>query len=454
MQVLSRLILGFLVSVTWFFIPYKNNLTDYSPSRYCAMDDFTSLIRADDGDWVESECLGNVAVVKVRASDATLATIATTADFQRIPSHVDLSDTLGDLTPAQRTAIRNKLQAMGYTTSEINAALPANWASVTLGQVLRFAATRRLKPRWDGVNIVLDGIVQACRDIADVNRRCFNDIDWARLKTIRDDLIAEWNATQTVIRIVIHPITSGLPRWERDAILVLCGQAGYAFDKIRPDTFPTTGELDNFNRANENPLSNGGAWSATALRPSPSNFTLKVVSNVAVSARGATGSAQSYLLATYGPDTEVHVTIATKPATTRVISLILRIVDPTLTTFDGYQITFTAIDAASDTLRYFRWDNNAATQLGSTVNQELSVGDKIGVDMISSTLAGYYKIGAGDWTAIASTTDSTYTLAGNIALEINDLVGAADDFGGGTVVGASLFSHLSKSHLAWAGYRM
>lgn len=142
--------------VAWFICPYKRrNPGQVPPERYCAMDDFSAQIFADGGNWDETEILGDAAIVKVRANAGTLTTINAAAGFIRIPNHVDLNDTLGDLTAGQRTAILGKLLALGYSQNEIDAALPANWQNVTLGQVLRFAARRRLKPKY---NVATDTI--------------------------------------------------------------------------------------------------------------------------------------------------------------------------------------------------------------------------------------------------------------------------------------------------------
>lgn len=160
------------MALAWFICSYKRrNPGEVPPERYCAMDDFTTQIRADGGMWSETEILGDCALVKVHASDATLVLINAGPGFLRIPNHVDLNDTLGDLTANQRQAILDKLQSMGYTLAEIQAALPANWQNVTLGQVLRFAATRRLKPRYDENTdtIILDGSIQPVRSVDSVD---------------------------------------------------------------------------------------------------------------------------------------------------------------------------------------------------------------------------------------------------------------------------------------------
>ena len=156
------------MAIAWFVTNY-NRRNGFFPTRYCAMDDFTAQIEADGGDWTETEVLGGYAIVKVRASAETLTTIAGTAGFYRIPTAA-LDSTLASLTNAQRTAIRNRVEAMGYTTEEITAAFP-NLRNATLRQVLRFAAGRRRKPRYDAVSdaIVLDGEVQSCRSIEDVD---------------------------------------------------------------------------------------------------------------------------------------------------------------------------------------------------------------------------------------------------------------------------------------------
>lgn len=155
------------MAIAWFICPYKRQDAGSSPGRYCAMDDFTGQITADGGTWAETEVLGDCAIVKVRAASGTLTTINAAAGFLRVPNHTNLSDTLGDLTANQRQAILDKLAAMGYSQAEITAALPANWAAVTLRQVLQFAATRRLKPRYDtNTNtIILDGDMQPVKSI-------------------------------------------------------------------------------------------------------------------------------------------------------------------------------------------------------------------------------------------------------------------------------------------------
>ncbi len=164
------------MAIGWFLVPYKR-ITPYTgpgfAGRYCAMLDFSADIKADGGAWRETEVLdtstppnggtAGMALVKVRASAATLTTIGAADGNMRILAKVALTDTLSDLTSTQRNAILNRLQALGYTLAEISDALGgnlANWRTRTFGQLLRFVARRRLKPRYDSGTdaVICDGV--------------------------------------------------------------------------------------------------------------------------------------------------------------------------------------------------------------------------------------------------------------------------------------------------------
>jgi hypothetical protein len=166
------------MAYAWFICPYKRRDriigSVHKVGRYCAMDDFTTQIRSDGGDWSESEVLGNHALVKVRANDVTIAAIAATTGFIRLSAKWTLSDTLGDLTAVQHTTVNNKLLSLGYTQAEIDTAMGATlaqWRTKTFEQLLDLVATRRLKPRYIEATdtIVCDGAVQPVRSIYEVD---------------------------------------------------------------------------------------------------------------------------------------------------------------------------------------------------------------------------------------------------------------------------------------------
>lgn len=143
--------------VRWGFAPYalKDGPVPGQKIRYCAIDDFTTQILADGGDWKEAECLGDYAIVKVRASAATLTAINAAPGFIAIPDRfTDLSLTLGDLTTGERNALTNFLLARGFTQTEITTAIGNTngaWRLKTLRQVLQFALSRWRRPlMFDG----------------------------------------------------------------------------------------------------------------------------------------------------------------------------------------------------------------------------------------------------------------------------------------------------------------
>lgn len=156
--------------IAWFICPYKRQIPPIRPpTRYCAMQDFSDQINADGGEWSETEVLGNCALVKVRASAATLTETNQAPEFMRFPKTA-LSDTLSDLTAGQRQAMKDKLLEMGYPLAEIREALGDDLMDVTLGDVLRFAARRRREGRYDHMsgNIVFDGRIHRPRLVASV----------------------------------------------------------------------------------------------------------------------------------------------------------------------------------------------------------------------------------------------------------------------------------------------
>lgn len=153
--------------VAFFIVPYERVVAPSGRGgRRCAMDRYTAAILADGGEWREAECLGNRCVVKVRAAAGTLTNIATAEGWFRFPLAA-LDNPLSSLTNAQRTAVRNQLTAAGYPAAEVTAAFP-NLSAATVGDVIRFLLTRRLKPRYDPAtdSVIVDGPARACEDVA------------------------------------------------------------------------------------------------------------------------------------------------------------------------------------------------------------------------------------------------------------------------------------------------
>ena len=153
--------------IGWFIVPYKRRIGHPRPIRYCAIDDESSQIHSDGGEWAEVEVLGDQAVVKVRASAATFVSLAT--KYKQLPEDGSLSN----LSPGQKIDLRNELVDAGYGMAEIQASFGNNMSDYTLQDVLHFMASRRLKPRYDPLTdeIVLDGPEQGCGSLDDLDRK-------------------------------------------------------------------------------------------------------------------------------------------------------------------------------------------------------------------------------------------------------------------------------------------
>jgi hypothetical protein len=133
----------------------------------------------------------------------------------------------------------------------------------------------------------------------------------------------------------------------------------------------------------------------------------------------------------FGPDSEVWVTVAAKPAgDLEMVALGLRFQNPDLTTGSGYQAYFqnrTGIDQYG----IYKRVNGSLAVLVSVTGPELQAGDRLLFRAVGATLE-FWLGHAGSWTKVVSTNDSTYTTAGYIALTSKNAVVRLDDFGGGT----------------------
>lgn len=194
--------------------------------------------------------------------------------------------------------------------------------------------------------------------------------------------------------------------------------------------FPTTGILDNFNRAAEDPLSDGGKWSNPLLSGQGS---LEVTSANQCAELDVNNGSAYRSNQTYGPDTEAFITASTVGANDEDASLYLRIRQVGAGTMDAYVLSAAKL-AGTDEWTFSRVDNEVFTVLGAVITQEYSNGDSIGYEAIGSTLTAYYLPSGGSWSALGNRTDGTYPDAGFIGLEIRLSTFRFDDFGGGTVV--------------------
>lgn len=183
--------------------------------------------------------------------------------------------------------------------------------------------------------------------------------------------------------------------------------------------FPTTGVLDNFNRADSSGL--GASWTGSLWAGEP---TFDIVSNAAKSA--ANYRSNYYNVSTFGPDAECYATWSGGRGW-----LYVR-VNGTGATLNAYGCR---AETTVGTNAIIRIDNGVETVLGAAFAIPTS-GDQVGISAVGSTITCYY-----NGVSQATRTDATYSASGYLGFE-----GAGtcvfDNFGGGTIVTATTAQNL------------
>jgi hypothetical protein len=185
---------------------------------------------------------------------------------------------------------------------------------------------------------------------------------------------------------------------------------------------PTTGLLDNFNRADG---SLGANW-VNDLAAQNLDSAMAVASNRCQKNGPAVGNAY-WSGATFGNDCEVYATVGV-PGTS--MQLYARGTGFGTTAAKGYYAAWTASG-----VQLFRFTGGTITALGTLASTApLQPGDKIGLRCVGSTIEAWWKLSIGSWQLVKSTTDSTYPTGGQIGLGTSTTSASFDDFSGGTVV--------------------
>jgi hypothetical protein len=134
------------------------------------MDEYTSEILTEGGNWGNVEVLGGYNIVKVKASDTTLTKLG--GLFLRVPV-ASLDNKLSSLTAAQKTRVRDVINAMGYSDADIQAVLGnfSNIGQKTLAQLLNFIASKRQIGRYSSLtdSIVYDGAIVTPIPVDDID---------------------------------------------------------------------------------------------------------------------------------------------------------------------------------------------------------------------------------------------------------------------------------------------
>lgn len=190
--------------------------------------------------------------------------------------------------------------------------------------------------------------------------------------------------------------------------------------------FPTTGILDNFNRANENPID--PPWTnGIYVFDNP----LAIDTNALVRPGAAYGSA--FLTGPYGPDVEAWAVVDTP--STDGMELAVKIANTGGTVTDFYMVHI-----AGHTGTWQFWKSSGGVQ--STISSpfagvgSMSAGDSFGFEVIGDDLTAYFKPAAGAWSAPLFTgNDSEFSgLSGGLGLLFQNATWRIDTVGGGDPV--------------------
>jgi len=360
------------MALGWFIAPYKWRSNGPRTFRHCAMDDFTSDIFAEDGDWTEAEIDDDKAIVLVRATNATLNRIA-------------------------------------------------------LGSDVQFTKIDDPVPYWKPTRISsINGEEYENRDLADMTKYLFDDQAWGNLKALAETVANQ--SKQGYVKVAKGD-------WRITAqLLVLLGKAGYGLDKVSTGTFPTVSTvLDNFDRADATTV--GAGW--TLLYSWTGAGDWGISSNRLYNPDTTTFAAYYFNASTYGPDTEVYVTLVTLPGSiSDNCDLFLRAQTPG-TNFDAYSVSV-SFNSSPFPWTVYEYTDHVGTAIGASATQAVAAGEKIGVEIIGRVITGYIYTG-GTWSAVLTRTDTSspyYDSAGYIGLYLPGIntTHRWDDFSGGTVV--------------------
>lgn len=191
--------------------------------------------------------------------------------------------------------------------------------------------------------------------------------------------------------------------------------------------FPTTGILDNFNRADENPLDGGGNWGDRLT-----NNDLQILSNRAAGTGANVLNSRYWAASQFGPDCEVYYSVPVINVSPDYLRLWIRIQNPGAANETGYMMQW--LNDANGCKIFKETARESYSQLAVNAAARFAANDQIGMEAIGTTITVYQ-----NGTSVVSVSDGTTTGAGYIAIGCRSTIFRLDDFGGGTVVPAATF---------------
>jgi RHS repeat-associated protein len=195
--------------------------------------------------------------------------------------------------------------------------------------------------------------------------------------------------------------------------------------------------IDDFNRPDEDPLSQGGAWSPSDPRGSSFHDLLEVSSQRAANLDTGEGAGTlSYRVQDFPNPFELYATVAVRPSDNHGVHVNFNLRQLGSSSWDGYYLTWTARSGTDELRLIWCQDNSTCSQIG-TAFVEMAAGDKFMVREIGSHIEGWVYQG-GAWSKKIDVDDSTFT-GSKIGAGIGGINPAGsnparlDDYGGGPI---------------------
>ncbi len=189
--------------------------------------------------------------------------------------------------------------------------------------------------------------------------------------------------------------------------------------------FPNTSVIDDFNRADEDPISGGGLWTSPLVRL---DWLPAVISNIADNVHGWASAYRNNITPT---DLEVFGTIPAGASAGANLKLFWRITSPNSTSTSGYSAEFNV----DNHIKVYEITNEVYTLLSdidTTAVGGVDNGDQCGVQMVGNTI----KIFVNGTQVGSDITNSAHTGSGRIGFGQFSFRGV-DDFGGGAYAGSA-----------------
>lgn len=203
-------------------------------------------------------------------------------------------------------------------------------------------------------------------------------------------------------------------------LLVLLASSAWAF--------PDNGVLDTFTGVDDTTPPNANWTNAPLFGATSANVRIR--SNGVTTDSGGNEADAYWDTTSFNAAQEAYAT-ATLAGATTYTCVWVRLANIGSNTTDGY--TACGLNSSS-TVKIFRVDNGAATEIGSDA-QAFTSGDGIGLTANGSQLCPWFNDGGGGWVRLTCVTDATYSAGGFIGLTTlgSTSFNVTDDFGGGNL---------------------